>query len=134
MKKHHKCNGRSLMCYYIEIEDLAANAMIEIMESSNMNCHRKISFTKLNAYGKKVVKLLKDKNQDAILINSRNATTSFRYEYKDYFKIEEDKKEIFISVGDEVTAEMLRKEFRAKLSVDLICAFSDQTSIHALID
>jgi len=44
------------MCYFIGIEDLVANALIELVEKTG---NRTVSFSQLNKYGKAVIAKLK---------------------------------------------------------------------------
>lgn len=58
------------MCYFIGVEDLAANALIELLESGSDR--REISFRELEAYGVEVVKELNEsQGQDCFLLLSQ---------------------------------------------------------------
>ena len=56
------------MCIYIGIEDLVANALIELTEHKNQ---RQVLFKDLDRYGAKVVKLLNQEGEQAVLILSK---------------------------------------------------------------
>ena len=60
------------MCFYIGIEDLAANALIEILTKNSEK--RFVSYEELENYGAEVVKFLCEKGEKAILILSRDCT------------------------------------------------------------
>lgn len=53
------------MCFYIGIEDLAANALIEILTKNSEK--RFVSYEELENYGAEVVKFLCEKGEKAIL-------------------------------------------------------------------
>ena len=59
------------MCIYIGIEDLVANALIELVENSEK---REVMFRELDAYGAMVVKCLNDKQEQAVLLLSKERT------------------------------------------------------------
>lgn len=52
------------MCFYIGIEDLAANALIEILTKNSEK--RFVSYEELENYGAEVVKFLCEKGEKAI--------------------------------------------------------------------
>ena len=58
------------MCFFIGVEDLAANALIELLESGSGR--REVSFRELEAYGAAVVKELREsQGQDCFLLLSQ---------------------------------------------------------------
>ena len=58
------------MCYFIGVEDLAANALIELLESGSGR--REVSFRELEACGAAVVKELREsQGQDCFLLLSQ---------------------------------------------------------------
>lgn len=61
------------MCVYIGIEDLAANALIEIMTNNANN--RFVSYKELEDYGAEVVKFLNLKGEKAILTSQEKVLT-----------------------------------------------------------
>lgn len=56
------------MCIYIGIEDLVANALIELAEHKNQ---RQVLFKDLDRYGTKVIKVLNQEGEQAVLILSK---------------------------------------------------------------
>lgn len=57
-----------LMCIYIRIEDLVANALSELTEHKNQ---RQVLFKDLDRYGAKVIKVLNQEGEQAVLILSK---------------------------------------------------------------
>lgn len=117
------------MCYYIGIQDLVANALIELTEGSE---ERKVSFKMLNEYGAKVVEILNKKGERAVLVLSRDDTNRFIHDCTDYFKIDFENNEEYICLRDNVTTDDLRKMFRLYTSYEVLQAFVDKTSLEAL--
>lgn len=72
------------MCFYIGIEDLAANALIEILTKNSEK--RFVSYEELENYGAEVVKFLCEKGEKAILILSRDCTEAMFRNYSDFLK------------------------------------------------
>ena len=117
------------MCIYIGIEDLAANALIELVEKSEK---QEILFKQLDEYGARVIKYLNDKQEQAVLVLSKERTNEFLHDYSDYF-------ELFLNGIDEgirlragISVSQLWEKFRGYLSVDVMLAFMDKASLDAL--
>ena len=70
--------------FYIGIEDLAANALIEILTKNSEK--RFVSYEELENYGAEVVKFLCEKGEKAILILSRDCTEAMFRNYSDFLK------------------------------------------------
>jgi len=117
------------MCIYIGIEDLVANALIEIAEKSGK---REVLFKDLNNYGADVVKLLNEKNEQAVLILSKERTNEFLHDYSDYFELFSTGLAEGIRLKKDVTVRELWEKFRGYLSIDVMLAFMNERSIHAL--
>ena len=83
------------MCFYIGIEDLAANALIEILQSKNGDDSQNIvTYAELEKYGAEVVHYLGEQGEKAVLILSRENTNHMLCSYSDFFvETETDKKE-----------------------------------------
>lgn len=94
------------MCFYIGIEDLAANAMIEMLKKE---------------YGEKAVLILSRENTDALFRN-----------YSDFFEEGEQdgKKGIKLKIGKEI--DDLIRQFRGYLALDVLLAFMNQRSVQVL--
>ena len=112
--------------YYIGLKDLAANAMIEIMERRMRNgeplVQPCITFRDLESYGSKVVKYINKETDDtATLILSRASTVCMFRNYSEFFEETEDEHGIRLREGK--TAEELKYTFRMYKSERLIDAF-----------
>ncbi|MGF6907932.1 hypothetical protein [Fusobacterium sp. PH5-44] len=114
---------------YIGIEDLAANALIELVENSSKE--RMVSVKMLKEYGTHVVKVLNSKKEHVILILSEERTNNFLYDYSDYFELIEGQEDA-IKLRDGVRIEELWKKFRAYLSMDMLEAFMSKEAIKIL--
>lgn len=117
------------MCIYIGIEDLVANALIELVEKSEK---REVLFRELDNYGAEVVKYLNDKNEQAVLILSKERTSNFLYDYSDYFELFTNGIEEGIRLKQDISADLLWERFRGHLSVNVMLAFMNQNTICAL--
>ena len=117
------------MCYYIGIEDLAANALIEKLRKDNS---RFITYRDIENYGVKVVELLNEKNEKAVLILSRQETNAMLRDYSDYFEEKEDRGLKGIELKDTVSLEQLISKFRGYLPLDILLAFINARSVQAL--
>lgn len=76
------------MCFYIGIEDLAANALIEILktkEDAQMERCR-VTLAELEAYGNQVIQYLNERGEKAVLILSRENTSLMFRNYSVFFE------------------------------------------------
>lgn len=117
------------MCVYIGIEDLVANALIEIVEKSEK---REVLFKQLDEYGTQVIKFLNEKNEQAILLLSKERTNVFLHDYADYFEFFTRGMEEGIRLKEAVDVNQLWSKFRGYLSVDVMLAFMDKRATNAL--
>ena len=117
------------MYKYIGIQDLAANALIELLERKEC---REVSLTTLTNYGTVVVRLLRENGQKALLILTREGTFDMMKDCSEFFSIEEREGQEFIVLQEDKTAEDLRAHFRAYLSIDSLIAFTREDSLKAL--
>ncbi|MCM1263964.1 MAG: hypothetical protein NC313_14730 [Butyrivibrio sp.] len=114
------------MCYYIGIEDLAANALIEILQTKKAEdvSSYPVTFTELEKYGAEVVKYLdREKGEKALLILSRAHTTNMLRNYSDFFEEIETPKGTAIILQKGKTVEDLINKFRIYNAFDVIRAF-----------
>ena len=76
------------MCFYIGIEDLAANALIEILSAKKGAESEQLYVTlaELEKYGAQVVRHLNEKGDDALLILSGESTSMMFRNYSDFFE------------------------------------------------
>lgn len=118
------------MCIFIGIEDLAANALIELLERTGK---REISLEKLYEYGTVVVKILLDKGEEAALLLSKYGTNELIADYSDMFELRTDGTGAnSIALKKQITADDLRKKFRVYLPLYLLRVFKDEKSVSVL--
>lgn len=117
------------MCFYIGIEDLAANALIEAMKKGNK---RFLTYGEIEKYGAEVVQILKENGEKAVLILSRDNTEALFRNYSDFFEEyeQEGKKGIALREGKKI--EDLICHFRGYLALDVLLAFMNQRSVQVL--
>lgn len=118
------------MCYFIGIEDLVANALIELVEKTG---NRTILFSQLNRYGEAVVAKLRKDDMDVTLLFTRDKTDQFFHDCSDIFSINETTSDIQITLNDNISTSYLRKKFRINLALNLLSAFVSPDTINAII-
>lgn len=119
-----------LMCIYIGIEDLAANALIELMESSQKT---NVLFRELDEYGACVIKILNKQGKQAMLLLSKKGTNDFLHDYSDYFELmHTENGNEGIQLREGITVEKLWEKFRGYLTVDVMKAFMSRQAVQAL--
>ena len=120
------------MCVYIGIEDLVANALIELIEQKNQ---REVLFKDLDKYGAMVIKCLNEEGyEEAVLLLSKERTDAFLHDYTDYFELYTDDNDVDegIRLKPEITAERLWEIFRCYLSADVLEAFMNDEAVSLL--
>lgn len=118
------------MCIFIGIEELVANALIELLDHFGI---REVSFDTLRKYGAEVVRFLNGNGEEAILVLSRDHTNGLISNYADVFELH-DKADAssVISLKSDVTLEDLRSRFRVYLPLDVLLAFKCGKSLEVL--
>ncbi len=109
------------MCFYIGIEDLAANALIEILRRDETK--RFVTYEELENYGTAVVKLLSERGEEAVLILSRDNTNIALRNYSGYFYEKTCMGKEGIALRENISVEDLIKKFRGWISFDVLRAF-----------
>lgn len=123
------------MCYYIGIEDLAANALIEILQTKREQDFEQYTVTlkELEIYGEKIVRYLnEEKKEKALLILSRASTTHMFRNYSDFFEEIETQEGTAIALQKGKTVNDLKEKFRTYIASDLVKAFMDETTVCVL--
>lgn len=123
------------MCYYIGIEDLAANALIEILrqkKDEDLNQYS-VSLRELEQYGAGVVRYLnKEKGEKALLILSKAGTISMFRDYSDFFEERRTENGIEIALQKGKTVKDLVIKFRTYIALDLVKAYMDAAVVSVL--
>lgn len=118
------------MCFYIGIEDLAANALIELLQKEENRSF--ITYKELERYETQVVSLLSERGEKAVLLLSRENTNAMFRDYSEFF--EEDSYDG--NEGIRLRAGKSRKDlivqFRGYLALDVLMALVDERSVSAL--
>lgn len=117
------------MYIYIGIEDLVANAIIELVEKSQRN---EVLFSEINRYGAKVVKILSKEENQAVLILSKERTTAFLNDYSDFFELYTNGTEEGVRLKESVSVDQLWEKFRGYLPINVMKAFTDAQSVAEL--
>lgn len=117
------------MCFYIGIEDLAANAMIEMLKKGGK---RFLTYNEMEAYGAEVVRILKESGEKAVLILSRENTDAFFWNYSEFFEEKEEGGKKGILLKDDKEVKDLIQQFRGYLALDVLLAFVNQQSVKVL--
>ena len=112
--------------FHIGIEDLAANAFIELLQE-NEKCDF-VTYDELERYGKQTIKVLAEKGEKAALLLSRNHTDAMFRDCSDFF--EEEKQGIRLKTNRDRKA--LIDRFRGYLPIDVLLALVDERSVKIL--
>lgn len=119
------------MSIRIGIEDLVANALIELVDNDENN--REVTYKQLNDYGALVIETLIAKNEEAVLIVSKERTRAFLHDYSEFFEVRVNgQQEKCIALREGKTTDELRELFRGYLSLDMLLAFISEHSLQAL--
>lgn len=111
--------------YYIEIEDLVANALIELFERFDK---KSITFQTLSQYGDIVVEHLVRNNKEVIAMYTRDKTVQFFKDYTDFFDVDE----IGITLKDGISVRDLKDKFRYNMAFDVFLAFVSEEAVRVL--
>lgn len=117
------------MCFYIGIEDLAANALIEVLKKGKK---RFLTYFEIESYGAQVIERLNEKDEKAILVLSRESTNAFFRNYSDFFEEKEENGNLGIQLKTGKNLNDLIVQFRGYLALDLLLAFINERSVSAL--
>lgn len=114
--------------YYIGLEDLAANAMIEILakrqeDGRDTSVPLSVTFRDLEAYGAEVVDYInRTSDKKAVLLLSRDSTAYMFRNYSEYFEeIEEGEPAVKLREGKSIND--LIEQFRMYLAFKVVTAF-----------
>ena len=118
------------MYYFIGIEDLVANALIELVEQTG---NRTVSFSQLNKYGDAIVAKLKANNMDVTLIYTRDSTEQFFHDCSNIFTINETDSDVQITLNDNISTAFIRKKFRTNLALHVLSAFVSPETLNVII-
>lgn len=121
------------MCFYIGIEDLAANALIETMKrNANGEARTFLTYSEIESYGAEVVKILRENGEEAVLILSRSNTEALFRDYSEFFEEKEQNQKRGIALRSGKTIDDLIAHFRGYLALDVLLAFINERSVNCL--
>ena len=109
----------------INIEFVAANALVELYENSEKNY---VSFDDLLSYGIIIQQILKENNIEAVLLLSDYYMIQFVHNYSDMFEIKDDN----IYIKDGVDCEQIRDRIISNMKMDLLKAMISEKSLEVL--
>ena len=119
----------TVMRWIIELIDLASNAMIEAQSFGNCQF---LSYKKLEQYGEKVVEILRESNDSAVLSLSKGNTAAMLSDFSDFFMEQKVRGEKGICLRDGKTSDDLIRKFRGYLPLTLLLAFVDSRACEVL--
>lgn len=118
------------MRVYIEMVDLVANALVELVEKKQQ---REVLFCQLDEYGAKVIAALNGKDVPAVLVVSRESQLALVEDYTEFFEpYTSSRGEPGIRLRDEKEPLDLWRRFCASFSTKVIWAFQEETATKAL--
>lgn len=118
------------MYIYIEIQDLVANALIELLERGKKG---EVLFRQLDEYGARVVEVLsKEKETTAVLVVSRESQMAMVEDYGDMFELFERDGAKGIRLKEGFDALQVWNRFCTSLSLKVLRAFQSQQTKEAL--
>lgn len=118
------------MCVRIGVEDLAANALIELLKQSNAN--RFVSYAAMEEYGLAIARFLKAEGESVIIYSSRVYTNEMLINYSDYFEERYIDGVYGIYLKEDKTVENLREKFRGYLALKVLLAFVNEECVKSL--
>lgn len=107
---------------YLHIEDLIANAMIELEKTSKV---RSVPLSLAFLYGDEVIKYLGKQGYYAKVKMGKNSLDLFEMKYTNYFDIYQDDKDRWYLLNHEKTIQDVTCEFREHLPLEVIRAFTN---------
>ena len=110
---------------FIGIEDVVANALIQVMETTPSK--RFLSYVEIKQYGINVVRFLRDKGKPAVFLYSRDSMTIMFHDYEEFFEEHTERDgSLGIKLRDDKTVKDLIDTFQGYLALDVLFAFLDE--------
>lgn len=123
--KQDAMGGMRMTIMKINIEFVAANALVELYENSEK---KYVSFDDLLNYGIIIQQILKENNIESVLLLSDYYMIQFVHNYSDMFEIIDDN--IYIKEG--VDCEQIRDRIISNMKMDLLKAMISEKSLKVL--
>lgn len=109
---------------FISIEDVVANALIQVMEATPSK--KFLTYTEIKQYGINVVRFLRDKGKPAVFLCSRDNMMTMFHNYEEFFEEKEENGNLGIRLRNEKTVKDLIDTFQGYLALDVLFAFLDE--------
>lgn len=111
--------------FYIGMEDVVANALIQIMRLSQDDEKRTfLTYESIEKYGMQVVRYLKKSGDRAVLIFSRERTNTLLENYADFFEeVADENGKLGIRLRTDKSELDLIQRFRGYLPIRVLRAF-----------
>ena len=119
------------MYFFIYLEDLIANALIEGVERKGKNT---VNFSQLEKYGEAIQKELKSRDIESSVCITKEQTKQCMEDYKDIFCFVEKLNDVKVILQKDVSTTYLRSKFRVKLAMPLLEAFVSKNALSAILD
>lgn len=117
------------MSYCIDIQDLAGNALIELVEKTGK---RAVLFSQLNDYGNAIIAKLGSENIDVSFVHTKEKVERFFDTCSDVFLFEEIGNDIKVTLKSGVLTNTLRERFRIPIAFCLLKAFVAESTLKTL--
>lgn len=117
------------MSYCIDIQDLAGNALIELIEKTGK---RTVLFSQLNDYGNAIIAKLGSENIDASFVHTKEKVEQLFDTCSDVFLFEEVGNDIKVTLKNGVLTDTLRGRFRVPIAFRLLKAFVADSTLKTL--
>lgn len=117
------------MSYCIDIQDLAGNALIELVEKTGK---RTVLFSQLNNYGNAIIAKLESENIDAFFVYTKEKVEQFVDTCSDVFLFKEVGNDIKVTLKSGVLTDTLRERFRIPIAFCLLKAFVAESTLKTL--
>lgn len=117
------------MSYCIDIQDLAGNALIELVEKAG---ERTVLFSQLNDYGDAIISKLESENIDVSFVHTKEKVEQFFETCSDVFLFEEVGNDIKVILKSGVLIDTLRERFRVPIAFRLLKAFVADSTLKTL--
>lgn len=120
--------------FYLGMEDLTANALIEILKQQTPDFQEStfVTYAQLEEYGMEVTRILLEEGDEAVFILSRDNTNALFFNYADFFEEKDSPNGLGVALKDGVSLPNLISTFRGYLPWSVLRAFSDERSIAKL--
>lgn len=113
----------------IYIEDLVANALIELIERHNV---REISLGSLKKYGDTVVEKLEERNIEAFVLIYGEIVAAFIEDYNYLFNVFTINNKTYFQLKNNYDSQYLRDHFRAFQNIETTIAMTNDKCIKTL--